>query len=54
LFGLLAVELAVTLTKSNPMLTHVLTVVFFLVSAYFVRRSFYGMRIEALDAKETN
>jgi K(+)-stimulated pyrophosphate-energized sodium pump len=49
LFGLLAVELAVTLTKSNPMLTHVLTVVFFLVSAYFVRRSFYGMRIEAIE-----
>jgi K(+)-stimulated pyrophosphate-energized sodium pump len=54
LFGLLAVELAVTLTKTNPMLTHVLTVAFFLVSAYFVRRSFYGMRIEALDAKENN
>jgi K(+)-stimulated pyrophosphate-energized sodium pump len=53
LFGLLAVELAVTLTASNPMLTHVLTVVFFLVSAFFVRRSFYGMRIEALDAKES-
>jgi K(+)-stimulated pyrophosphate-energized sodium pump len=47
LFGLLAVELAVTLTKSNPMLTHVLTVAFFLVSMFFVRRSFYGMRIES-------
>lgn len=51
LFGLLAVELAVTLTKTNPMLTHVLTVAFFLVSAFFVRRSFYGMRIET---KENN
>ncbi len=51
LFGLLAVELAVTLTATNPMLTHVLTVAFFLVSAYFVRRSFYGMRIET---KESN
>jgi len=51
LFGLLAVELAVTLTKSNPMLTHVLTVAFFLVSAFFVRKSFYGMRIET---KESN
>jgi K(+)-stimulated pyrophosphate-energized sodium pump len=50
LFGLLAVELAVTLTKTNPMLTHVLTVAFFLVSAYFVRRSFYGMRIETKEA----
>jgi K(+)-stimulated pyrophosphate-energized sodium pump len=51
LFGLLAVELAVTLTASNPMLTHVLTVAFFLVSMFFVRRSFYGMRIET---KESN
>jgi K(+)-stimulated pyrophosphate-energized sodium pump len=51
LFGLLAVELAVTLTATNPMLTHVLTVAFFLVSAFFVRRSFYGMRIET---KESN
>jgi K(+)-stimulated pyrophosphate-energized sodium pump len=49
LFGLLAVELAVTLTASNAMLTHVLAVAFFLVSAFFVHRSFYGMRI---DAKE--
>jgi K(+)-stimulated pyrophosphate-energized sodium pump len=51
LFGLLAVELAVTLTATNPMLTHVLTVAFFLVSAFFVHRSFYGMRIET---KESN
>jgi K(+)-stimulated pyrophosphate-energized sodium pump len=51
LFGLLAVELAVTLTASNPMLTHVLTVAFFLVSMFFVHRSFYGMRIET---KESN
>ena len=49
LFGLLAVELAVTLTSSNAMLTHVLAVAFFLVSAFFVHRSFYGMRI---DTKE--
>src|SRR6202045_898681 len=45
LFGLLAVELAVTLTASNPMLTHILAVAFFLVSVFFVRKSFYGMRI---------
>jgi K(+)-stimulated pyrophosphate-energized sodium pump len=51
LFGLLAVELAVTLSASNPMLTHVLTVVFFLVSVFFVHKSFYGMRIET---KESN
>jgi K(+)-stimulated pyrophosphate-energized sodium pump len=48
---LLAVELAVTLTSSNPMLTHVLAVAFFLVSVFFVRKSFYGMRIET---KESN
>ncbi len=46
LFGLLAVELAVTLNSSNPLLTHVLAVAFFLVSVFFVHKSFYGMRIE--------
>ncbi len=51
LFGLLAVELAVTLSANNPMLTHILAVAFFLVSAFFVRKSFYGMRIET---KESN
>ncbi len=46
LFGLLAVELAVSLTaERGPMLSHVLAGVFFLVSAYFVYQSFYGMRI---------
>jgi K(+)-stimulated pyrophosphate-energized sodium pump len=49
LFGLLAVELAVTLSSTHAMLTHVLAVAFFLVSAFFVHRSFYGMRI---DTKE--
>jgi K(+)-stimulated pyrophosphate-energized sodium pump len=47
LFGLLAVELAVTLTRSNPLLTEVLAVAFFLVSVFFVHKSFYGMRIES-------
>ena len=47
LFGLLAVELAVTLTANNPMLTHILAVAFFLVSVFFVHKSFYGMRIKA-------
>jgi K(+)-stimulated pyrophosphate-energized sodium pump len=47
LFGLLAVELAVSMRNSgNETLTHILAVVFFLVSAVFVYRSFYGMRIE--------
>jgi K(+)-stimulated pyrophosphate-energized sodium pump len=46
LFGLLAVELAVTLTaESGPMLPRVLAAAFFVVSAIFVWRSFYGMRI---------
>jgi K(+)-stimulated pyrophosphate-energized sodium pump len=46
LFGLLAVELAVSLTRhSGAMLTNILALVFFLVSVFFVHRSFYGMRI---------
>ena len=45
LFGLLAVELAVSLTASNPLLAEVLAVVFFLVSMFYVHRSYYGMRI---------
>jgi K(+)-stimulated pyrophosphate-energized sodium pump len=46
LFGLLAVELAVSLTyASGPTLSRVLSVVFFVLSTVFVWRSFYGMRI---------
>jgi K(+)-stimulated pyrophosphate-energized sodium pump len=46
LFGLLAVELAVSLTvASGPTLSRTLSVVFFLLSTVFVWRSFYGMRI---------
>jgi K(+)-stimulated pyrophosphate-energized sodium pump len=51
LFGLLAVELAVSLTNRNDgdtTLTHVLSLAFFLVSVFFVWRSFHGMRIGAL------
>jgi K(+)-stimulated pyrophosphate-energized sodium pump len=48
LFGLLAVELAVTLTaESGPFLSRSLAAVFFAVSVVFVWRSFYGMRIQA-------
>jgi K(+)-stimulated pyrophosphate-energized sodium pump len=47
LFGLLAVELAVTLNSNNPGLTRTLAVLFFLVSVFFVWKSFYGMRIES-------
>ena len=46
LFGLLAVELAVSLTRDQGTgLTHILALCFFLVSVFFVYRSFYGMRI---------
>ena len=47
LFGLLAVELGVYLTSTQGAgLSHGLAVAFFLVSTFFVYRSFYGMRIE--------
>jgi K(+)-stimulated pyrophosphate-energized sodium pump len=46
LFGLLAVPLGVTLTLRSALLTHMLAIAFFLVSATFVWRSFYKMRIE--------
>jgi K(+)-stimulated pyrophosphate-energized sodium pump len=46
LFGLLAVELAVSLEKSNPGLNLILSAVFLAVSMFYVYRSFYGMRIE--------
>jgi K(+)-stimulated pyrophosphate-energized sodium pump len=46
LFGLLAVELAVTLTADRGVgLTRLLALLFFVISAIFVWRSFYGMRI---------
>jgi K(+)-stimulated pyrophosphate-energized sodium pump len=57
LFGLLAVELAVSLTarNGNPVLTRILALVFFLVSVFFVWRSFHGMRIgtTALEPRPT-
>ncbi|MDH3958359.1 MAG: sodium-translocating pyrophosphatase [Actinomycetota bacterium] len=47
LFGLLAVELAVSLeAQGRGSLVLVLAAVFFAVSVFFVLRSFYGMRIE--------
>jgi K(+)-stimulated pyrophosphate-energized sodium pump len=46
LFGLLAVQLAVHLTRdSGAGLSHALSAAFFFVSLVFVYRSFYGMRI---------
>ena len=47
LFGLLAVELAVTLTATQgSALSHFLALVFFALSMVFVWRSFYAMRIK--------
>ena len=46
LFGLLAVELAVSLTRDQgSVLSHMLALAFFAVSFIFVYRSFYAMRI---------
>ena len=46
LFGLLAVELAVTLTGKSGSLSHLLALAFFIISFIFVYRSFFGMRIK--------
>ena len=51
LFGLLAVELAVSLKQQGAGLTRGLAIAFFVVSAYFVWRSFYGMRIGSLKSE---
>jgi K(+)-stimulated pyrophosphate-energized sodium pump len=49
LFGLLAVELAVSLTlqQGDSTLSHTLAAIFLAVAFFFVYRSFYGMRIGA-------
>ena len=52
LFGLLAVEIAVTMT--NPTVKTGIGVVFFLVALIFVYRSFYAMRIPEEDAGTDN
>ncbi len=49
LFGLLAVELAVTLDQNT---SRFLAAIFFGISLVFVYRSFYGMRIKSDDATE--
>ncbi len=50
LFGLLAVELAVQLTSQvGSQLVHILAAIFFLLSFFFVYRSFYGMRIKSAE-----
>jgi K(+)-stimulated pyrophosphate-energized sodium pump len=54
LFGLLAVELAVTITNNqgNHVLTYILSGVFFLISVFFVWRSFFRMRIKSAKKAE--
>jgi len=52
LFGLLAVELAVSVTADvGPGVTHALAAVFLVVMLLFVYRSFYGMRIDAVTER---
>ncbi len=46
LFGLLAVELAITL---DPAISRLLAALFFFASTIFIYRSFYGMRIKSGD-----
>ncbi len=51
LFGLLAVELGVSLTNEQGAgLTRALAGAFLLVALFFIHRSFYGMRIESAEA----
>ncbi|PWB62719.1 MAG: sodium-translocating pyrophosphatase, partial [Deltaproteobacteria bacterium] len=50
LFGLLAVELAITITDKS--ITAGLAAVFFVISLIFVWRSFYGMRIPIEEGAE--
>ncbi len=48
LFGLLAVELAVSMTAdAGPVASYVLAGIFFLIGVIFLRRSFYSMRIKS-------
>jgi K(+)-stimulated pyrophosphate-energized sodium pump len=47
LFGLLAVDLAISVSRNQgAALTTAIAAVFLAVSMFFVYRSFYGMRIE--------
>jgi K(+)-stimulated pyrophosphate-energized sodium pump len=49
LFGLLAVELAIEMSRSTSL---ALAAGFFILSVIFVHRSFYGMRIGATQEKK--
>ena len=65
LFGLLAVELAITMksdngTPNNPLddttspMRYVLAVIFFIIALIFVYRSFYSMRIGSGTSHESS
>ena len=54
LFGLLAVELAVQVSKSAGVgVSHFIALAFFVVALVFVYRSFYGMRIGTIATAKT-
>jgi K(+)-stimulated pyrophosphate-energized sodium pump len=54
LFGLLAVELAVSLTRQQgSTVSTIFAVIFLALSMIFVYRSFYGMRIEGTGAPKS-
>jgi K(+)-stimulated pyrophosphate-energized sodium pump len=54
LFGLLAVDLAVKLSSdAGTALSHLLSAAFFVLSLYFVYRSFYGMRIGSGEVRHS-
>jgi K(+)-stimulated pyrophosphate-energized sodium pump len=52
LFGMLAVELAVSMSKTASGTTHLLAGVFLLIAMIFVWRSFYGMRIRSESSRK--
>ncbi|HEY9283062.1 MAG TPA: sodium-translocating pyrophosphatase, partial [Pyrinomonadaceae bacterium] len=54
LFGLLAVELALSVSRSrgDQTVNYALAALFFAISAYFVWRSFYGMRIGGTEVPD--
>ena len=55
LFGLLAVELADQMSRtSGTGWTHLLAVIFFVISFFFVHRSFYSMRIRSNEPSESS
>jgi K(+)-stimulated pyrophosphate-energized sodium pump len=54
LFGLLAVELAVSLSDTGgALITHILSGVFLAIALVFVYRSFYNMRIGSAEIEKT-